>query len=196
MSLDKIKEAVLKASRSEAEHISASASKQSKERLESQKENLHREFEYLYQSRCRLIEEEYSRKLAHFQGTASKELLEAKNACIRAIFDGAVATVLSWSPGEYSKAMEGLLQRITGGRGGLIRVHEDDRGIFTVLLEKINNGRGENSRLGMDGTDTLQSRGGFVFVSGDFEVDATVETIFSDIEQSLLPRIAQDLADI
>jgi len=49
MSLDKIREEVLRTSRSEAEHIIASASKQAREKLELQKENLRKELEYQYQ---------------------------------------------------------------------------------------------------------------------------------------------------
>jgi len=94
MSLDKIKEAVLKASRTEAERINAAAARQAKEKLDIQKENLRREFEYQYEGRSRLIEEEYARKLAHFQGTAGKEYLEARNASLRAIFDKALGDEL------------------------------------------------------------------------------------------------------
>lgn len=196
MSLEKIKEAVLKASRSEAEHITASASKQAKERLESQKENLHREYEYLYQSKSRLIEEEYSRKLASFQGSAAKELLEAKNVSIRHIFEKARNEVFSWPAARYAEAMRRLLEKITEGRGGNIRVHNDDIETFNVVLEELNSGRQNEHKLRIDESGTLSERGGFIFISGDFEVDATMGTVFSDIEQSLLPLIAQDLSDI
>ena len=196
MSLEKIKEAVLEASRSEAEHITASASKQAKEKLESQKENLRREYEYLYQSKSRLIEEEYSRKLANFQGSAAKELLEAKNVSIRHIFKKARNEVFSWPAARYAEAMKKLLEKITEERGGNIRVHNDDIETFNVVLKELNSGRQNEHKLRIDESGTLSERGGFIFISGDFEVDATMGTIFSDIEQSLLPLIAQDLSDI
>ncbi len=196
MSLEKIKEAVLKASRSEAEHITASASKQAKEKLESQKENIRREHEYLYQSKSRLIEEEYSRKLANFKGSAAKELLEAKNVSIRYIFEKARNEVFSWPAARYADAMKRLLEKITGGRGGSIRVHNDDMEAFKGILGELNPDRQNEHRLRIDESGTLPERGGFIFISGDFEVDATIGTIFSDIEQSLLPLIAQDLSDI
>lgn len=195
MSLEKIKEAVLKASRTEAEHINAAAAKQAREKLELQKENLRQEFEYQFQARSRLIEEEYSRKLAQFQGNAAKELLEAKNASVRAMFDRAREKMLSWTADEYGRAMKGFLEKITGGRSGRVRVHGDDREIFAGLLEEINGKRQEGTRIGID-ADTLPERGGFIFISDDFEVDATMGTILADIEQSLLPGIAEDLAKI
>jgi vacuolar-type H+-ATPase subunit E/Vma4 len=193
MSLDKIKEAVLKASRTEAEHINAAAAKQAKEKLEIQKENLRREFEYQFQARSRLIEEEYARKLAHFQGSAGKEYLEAKNASLRAIFDRARETVLAWSADEYGRVMKRLLERIARGRKGRIRIHPDDREVFSKLLTGITEGGGEGTAVKID-DGSLSERGGFIFISDDFEVDATIGTILQDIERSLLPEIAEDLA--
>lgn len=193
MSLDKIKEAVLKASRTEAEHINAAAAKQAKEKLEVQKENLRREFEYQFQARSRLIEEEYARKLAHFQGNAGKEYLEARNASLRAIFDRARQTVLSWPADEYGRVMKSFLEKITQGRKGRIRIHPDDREVFSKLLTGITAGGGEATAVKID-DGSLSERGGFIFISDDFEVDATIETILQDIERSLLPEIAEDLA--
>jgi len=195
MSLEKITEAVLKASKTEAEHIDCAAEKQAKEKLELKKENLRREFEYQFQARSRLIEEEYSRRLAHFQGTSAKELLEAKNVTLRAIFDRARQKVLSLSPDEYGHAMKGFLEKIAAGRKGRIRIHHEDKEVFLKLLEDINEGRNEGSRIEID-EGTLPDRGGFIFISDDFEVDATLGTILGDIERSLLPQMAQDLAHI
>ena len=69
MSLDKIKEAVLKASRTEAEHINAAAANRRK-KAGYQKENLRREFSTSMRP-FRLIRK-YAPKLAHFRGTAGK----------------------------------------------------------------------------------------------------------------------------
>ncbi|OPY02146.1 MAG: V-type ATP synthase subunit E [Syntrophorhabdus sp. PtaB.Bin184] len=193
MSLDKIKEAVLKASRTEAERINAAAARQAKEKLDIQKENLRREFEYQYEARSRLIEEEYARKLAHFQGTAGKEYLEARNASLRAIFDRARETVLAWPADEYGRVMKRFLEKITQGRQGRIRIHPDDREIFSTLLAGIAAGGGEGQAVEID-EGSLPERGGFVFITDDFEVDATIGTILQDIERSLLPEIAEDLA--
>lgn len=193
MSLDKIKEAVLKASRTEADHINAAAARQAKEKLDIQKENMRREFEYQYEARSRLIEEEYARKLAHFQGTAGKEYLEARNASLRAIFDRARETVLASPVEEYGRAMKGFLEKIVHGGKGRIRVHPDDREVFSTLLEGMASEGAERAGIEIDG-DPLPERGGFIFITDDFEVDATIGTIFQDIERSILPEIAEDLA--
>jgi vacuolar-type H+-ATPase subunit E/Vma4 len=193
MSLEKIKEAVLKASRTEAEHISAAAAKQAREKLEVQKENLRREFDYQFQARSRFIEEEYARKLAHFQGNAGKEHLEARNASLRAIFDRVRETVLAWPPDEYGRVMKGLLEKIVRGRKGRVRIHPDDRDIFSKLLKAMAAEGGEGTAVEID-EGSLHDRGGFIFISDEFEVDATIGTILQDIERTLLPEIAEDLS--
>ncbi|HOD76538.1 MAG TPA: V-type ATP synthase subunit E family protein, partial [Syntrophorhabdaceae bacterium] len=144
------------------------------------------------EARSRFIEEEYSRKLAHFQGNAGKEYLEARNAFLRAIFDRARQTVLSWPADEYGRVMKGFLEKITQGRKGRIRIHPDDREVFSKLLAGITAGGGEGDVEIDDGS--LPERGGFIFISDEFEVDATIETVLQDIERSLLPEIAEDLA--
>ena len=195
MSLDKIKEAVLKASRTEAEHINAAVEKEAAKKVKAEKENLRREFEYQFEARSRLIEEEYSRKLAQRQGTAAKDILEAKNTSVRAIFKKANEIILAWSPDEYRRAMQGFLERVAADRGGKVRVHPDDREIFARILNEMNASRSGATVLAIDEA-SLKEKGGFLFVGDDYEIDSTVRTILDTIEQALLPDIARDLTNI
>jgi vacuolar-type H+-ATPase subunit E/Vma4 len=81
---------------------------------------------------------------------------------------------------------------VARGRKGRIRIHPDDREVFSKLLTGITEG-GEGTAVKID-DGSLSERGGFIFISDDFEVDATIGTILQDIERSLLPEIAEDLA--
>ncbi len=193
MSLEKIKETVMQASAAEAERIHAAAQKDARERLEAKKNDLLRELEYQYQVASRQMEEEYAKKLAVFQGNAAKELLEAKNASLRSILETAHRTVLALTDEEYGNVMRGFLEKISGGKKGSVRVHADDAAIFSSVLREINRARTEDAQLALD-DERLHTKGGFIFISEEFEVDATLETIFSDIERSILPEIAEDLA--
>ena len=195
MTLEKIKEAVLNASRTEAGHISTAAQKQASEKVEAQKENLRREFEYQFQARSRLIREEYGRKLARFQGNAAKELLEARNNAVRAIFKEARDILHSWPADRYEQKMRQLLDRISEGRGGAVRVHDEEQGTFEKILGEINTKRNAERSLRIDDR-SLPVKGGFVFIGDNYEIDATIETIMRDIETALLPEIARDLAGI
>ncbi len=194
MSLDRIKEAVLNASRTEAGHINAAAQKQASEKAETQKENLRKEFEYQFQARSRLIKEEYGRKLAQFQGNAAKELLEAKNDAMRAIFREARDMLAAWPVERYEHKMKQLLDRISEGRGGIVRIHGEEQGIFERIIRQINS---ERNAEGLKVDDRyLSEKGGFVFISENYEIDATIHTILREIELALLPEIARDLANI
>lgn len=195
MSLEKIRDIVMRASTSEADRINSAAEKDAGERLEARKENLLRELEHQFQLASRQIEGEYSRKFAVFQGNRGKELLEAKNAALRSILDRAHNAVLLWSEEEYGTVMKRFLHKITIGRKGYVRVHADDRVLFESLIQGINNGRSDQTRIAVD-EEYLHDKGGFIFISEDFEVDATLGTIFSDIERSILPYIAEELSRI
>ena len=195
MSLDKIKETVLKASRTEAEHISAAAEKEAAKKAETEKGNLRREFQYLFQTRSRLIEEDYSRQLSQHQGAAAKEILEAKNVSIRAIFKKAEEMILAWPPEEYRRIMQGFLVRVAADRGGKVRVHPDDREIFVEILNEMNAGRSGQAVLVIDEAP-LEEKGGFLFIGENYEIDSTVRTILDGIEKELLPDIARDLTNI
>lgn len=195
MSLDKIKEAVLKASRTEAEHINAAAEKEAAKKVRTEKENLQREFEYQFQTRSRLIEDDYSRQLTLHQGAAAKDILEAKNASIRNIFQKVNDLVLAWTPDEYRRIMQGLLTRVAADRGGKVRVHPTDREVFTVVLKEMNAGRSGMTGLALDEAP-LPEKGGFLFIGENYEIDSTLRTILDSIEQEILPDIARDLANI
>jgi len=48
-------------------------------------------------------------------------------------------------------------------------------------------------KITLDRNDWLPKRGGFIFVSADFEVDQTLDTMLQDIEHDMLPAIASEL---
>lgn len=196
MSLEKIRETVIEASEAKAREIKSSAEKQAREKLETQKEYLRRDLEHQFETRLRQMEDEFSRKMALLEGNIAKELLQAKNKAVRAIFDRARDTVLSWDPEKYARSMTTFLAKITADRKGLVRIHHDDKKIFTDILREINRGRDESIRLELDETHFLRDRGGFIFASSDFEVDATLATIFEDLERSILPEFSRELVKI
>ncbi len=195
MSLEKIKHIVMRESALKADEINATAEKEARQKLETRKESLFKELEYQFQVTARHIEEEYSRKIAFFQGNAAKEILEAKNVALRSILGKVHSVVLAWTDEEYGKVMKRFLEKITGSRKGYIRIHADEKSVFEPLVRDLNSSRADDARITID-REHLHARGGFVFISENFEVDATLETIFSDIERSILPEIARELSRI
>jgi vacuolar-type H+-ATPase subunit E/Vma4 len=193
MSLDSIRKAVTEASRTEASHIIDAAKRQAEEQLGKEKDLARRESELLYKGQARMIEEEHARKLVQFQGRAAKTLLEKRNGLLREIFDRAQQTILAWPSEKYEEVMLRLVQKAAGSSGGTLRVHPQDRNVFVRVIESFNKNRNTVNLVSLDENGALAERGGFIFVSADFEVDQTLTTLLADIERELLPAIARDL---
>jgi V/A-type H+-transporting ATPase subunit E len=192
MGLEKIRQAVLAEAKAEATRIIDSARKKNADSLKLEKEAAEQEFERLCKLRMQAIEEDYSRKLIQLKGTAGKRLLDKRNALLKSLFERAKQEILTWPPEKYGRVMEQLIERAAGTLEGKLRVHPDEGSVFERILKEMNKRRGD-ANITLDQTDSLSDRGGFIFVSVQFEVDHTLDTMLKEIEHDLLPAIAADL---
>ncbi len=192
MGLEKIRHTVLSEADAEATHIIESARKKNADLLKAQKEAADQEFERLWKLRTQAIEDEYSRKLIQVRGAASKQVLDRRNALVKSLFERATKEILAWNQERYAQLMRRLIEKTAGGCEGKIRVHPDEKDLFERVLSQMKEGRGE-ARIALDRDHWLPRPGGFMFVSPDFEVDETLDTVLKEIEHDLLPAIAADL---
>ncbi len=193
MGLERISESVLAAAKTEAEHIVKAAQHAAEERVEAAREAAEREGERQYQAAVRAIEEEFARKLIQCRGVAGKELLIRKNACLRGVFDCAKAALKALPETAYMEVMGRLLERAAGADGGTLRVHAEDRARFLRFLEAFNRNRAVEAQVRLEDAAPLPERGGFLFSSGRYEVDQTLDTLLKDMERELAPQIAAEL---
>ena len=192
MGLEKIRQAVLTEAKAEATRIIDSARKNNAHFLKSQKEAADQEFDRLCRLRMQAIEEEYNRKLIHLKGLASKQILDRRNALLKSLFGKAKKEILDWPSEEYARVMKRLIEKARGNQEGKIRVHPTDKDVFQKVLLELNEGRGD-PRITLDQSSSLPERGGFIFVTANFEVDQTLDTMLKDIEHDLYPGIASEL---
>ncbi len=192
MGLEKIRHAVFSEADAEATHIIESAKKKNSDFLKGRKEAAEQEFERLWKFRTQAIEEDYSRKLIQLQGAAGKQILDRRNVLLKALFEKAEQEILAWPLEQYGKVMSRLIEKAAGKLEGKIRIHPDERNLFEKILSGLNQDRGD-AKITLDPNDWLPKRGGFIFVSADFEVDQTLDTMLKEIEHDLLPGIAADL---
>jgi len=192
MGLEKIRHAVLSEAKAGATHIIDSAKKKNGDFLKSQKEAADQEFERLWKFRTQAIEDEYSRKLIQLQGAAGKQILDKRNILLKSLFERAKHEILDWPRAQYAKVMRRLVENAAGKLEGKIRVHPDEKDLFEKILSELNEGRGD-AKITLDRNHWLPKRGGFIFVSADFEVDQTLDTMLQDIEHDMLPAIASEL---
>jgi vacuolar-type H+-ATPase subunit E/Vma4 len=192
MGLEKIRHAVLSEAKAEATHIIQSARKKNADFLKSQNEAAEQEFGRLREFKRHAIEDEYSRKLIQIQGAAGKQVLDKRNLVLKSLFERAAREILAWDRDRYAEIMGRLIEEASGGYEGKIRVHPEEKHVFEDFLSRRKEVRGD-AKITVDQNDWLPKPGGFIFVSADFEVDQTLDTMLKEIEHDLLPAIAADL---
>lgn len=193
MPLEQISHAVLDLARTEADHVLRAAQLAADEKVRRAREAAEQDGERRYQAAARAVEEDYYRKLTQFSGAANKELLARKNECVRGIFDKARERILALPEEEYLGLMRRLLDRAAEGHGGRLRVHSGEKTRFARLLEQFNAGRPAELQVAADESRSLPEPGGFIFVSGTFEVDQTLRTLLGELEHEMAPQIAAEL---
>jgi hypothetical protein len=111
------------------------------------------------------------------------------------VFDLAHEQILALPDAVHRTVMRGLLERATEGRGGRIRLHADELPRFKPLIQELNAARAGANQLAIDESNCLPERGGFIFVSEDYEVDQSVRTLLQDLEYELAPHLARELLE-
>ncbi len=193
MSFQKIRDAVLSEATVEAARIVESARSKIAETLQGQKDQFVRESERRYSALAAAIEEEFQRKLSHFNGLAGKTILERRNGMLRTVSRKAKEAVLAWPEDRYETLMSRLIVHAADVRGGKVRIHNDDRALFLRVVSRINQERMGQGEITVDDGAFLPERGGFVFLGQNYEVDRKLETMLAQIEQELTPVIANGL---
>ena len=191
MGLENIRQAVLADAKAKATRIVDSAKKNAANVLKSRKELAEQEFDRICRHKMQAIEEEYGRKLIQLKGAASKQVLDKRNALLKSLFEKARGEILAWPAEKYAGVMRRLIEMAAGSDVGEVRVHPDDVAVFEKILSELNTSRHTNLTLSRGAP--LAKRGGFIFVSADFEVDQTLDTILREIEYDTLPVIAEGL---
>ena len=191
MGLENIRQAVLAEAKTKATRIVDSAKKNAANLLKSRKELAEQEFDRICRHRMQAIEEEYGRKLIQLKGAASKQVLDKRNALLKSLFEKARGEILAWPAEKYAGVMRMHIEKAAGSDTGEVRVHPDDVPVFEKILSELNTSRHTNLTLSRGAP--LAKRGGFIFISTDFEVDQTLDTILREIEYDTLPVIAEGL---
>jgi len=191
MGLENIRQAVLAEAKTKATRIVDSAKKSAADLLKSRKEGAGQEFDRICRHKMQDIEEEYGRKLIQLKGAAGKQVLDKRNALLKSLFEKAREEILAWPAEKYAGVMRRLIEKSAASDAGEIRVHPDDAAVFEKILPELNAGR--PAKLALSRSAPLTKRGGFIFVSADFEVDQTLDTILREVEYDMLPVIAEKL---
>ncbi len=192
MGFEKIRHAVLTEAGGEAARIIDGARRKNANLLKSQKESSEQEFDRLRRLRMHAIEEEFNRKLIQLKGMANKQILDKRNILLKSLFEKAKQEILGWPPEQYAAVMSRLIKNAAEDVEGCLRVHPQEKNLFEKILSDLNKGCG-GAEIALDQTTPLPERGGFIFVSPNFEVDQTLNTMLKEIEHNMLPAMASEL---
>ena len=181
---------MLAAAQAQAGALLEDARRASSSRLDAALASRRAELEARFQHEAQDLAQSYAGKLAHDRGEVNRELLARRNKIMDGVFERARLVVLEWPPKSYRTAMTHLLAGVAPGKGGAIRIHPEDEGLFEHILSELNAEREELARLRLDLTRPLETRGGFIYDSGTYEVDRTLSTVLEELRGVLSPEIA------
>lgn len=193
MGFNKIREVILAEAQAEAAHILDGAKRAADEHLHAARARIDDEAARAFRARAQAVDDELNRDLIQFKGNAGKQVLARRGEILRSVFTAARREILGWSPEEYGRLMGRLLEKAAAGTGGRVRIHSEDAPVFETVLSGINKDRGMRELVEIDGERRLPERGGFVFITSEYEVDQTLATLLRDLEQDMLPIIAGEL---
>jgi len=193
VALDTIHQSVIASATTEAGRIVETAELHASERVAREVEAIRRAEEHRYQLAVRALEDAAARKISRVKGEASKRLLARRNALLDAIFAEARKNILAMPRDAYAAEMRKRLETASGGAGGVIRIHPDEKNVMESMLALFNAQRPGDARVSLDPAAPLPKPGGFVFVAETFEVDQTLETIVDALKHELAPQLAAEL---
>lgn len=193
MPLEEISSAVLHTARTEADHMIKAAEHAAEDKVRRARQAAEQENDRRYQAAVRDIEEEFRRKLTQVSGAGKKELLAEKSRCMQRLFETARQRILALPQEEYLAVMARLVERAAQGSTGRLRVHPEDKALFTRVVQQYKAGHPGAGAVTLDETSPLPERGGFIFMSDTYQVDQTLRTLLSDLEYQIAPAVSAKL---
>lgn len=149
------------------------------------------EAEQDYERQVRGMRDQFAQALLQEQAGARRKILERQNEVLSAVFDRLRQRFLQLPPPRYAAIMSRLLQEAAAGRGGLLRIHPQDRPLFDDVLGQL---AGEaRLQVAVDTEQPLEQPGGFIFIGELYEVDYTLDTLMDVLRREWSPRVAAKL---
>ncbi|HEY8393040.1 MAG TPA: V-type ATP synthase subunit E [Capillibacterium sp.] len=183
---------ILEAARKEAEEI--------KERSREEARRLAAEYRQATAEKADAIRKEYLRRgqeeadriIREAEMDAKLRLLQTKQELIHHAFEEALSTLANLPAAEKSQLYQDLLLAAVESGEETIAVSAADKEIWTKVVAQVNQ---ELRRKGLPGDVKLSEepaaiKGGFLLAGSTYEVNASLESILSDLEDKFFPEVA------
>lgn len=193
MSLESIRQSVLREAQEEAEGIVRKAQEEAKAMVARAEEEARTRVEEATARERARLEEHVAQTLAGLRRNHRLEILKAKHGQIGVLFAEARKTILSMPDAEYLAMLSEWIGRIDPSMGGQMWTGSIDRDrVDGTFLRRMNRGRPREGRLTRGASD-LRIEGGFVLKSERFEVDWSLDGRLQDLQNALTPDLARRL---
>lgn len=168
-------------SREEAQRLTTDYRKETTEKVNAIRE------EYRHQG-----EEEARRLLREAELETKLRLLQAKQELIHDAFEQALTTLAEMPEAEKSALYKDLLLKAVETGEEMIAVSAAEKALWQKIIPQVNkelvkNGRSGNLQLR---PEPAALRGGFLLISSNYEVNASLESIVADLEERFFPEVA------
>lgn len=173
--------AIAAQSREEAQRLAADFRKETTEKVNAIREEYRRRGE-----------EEARRLIREAELEAKLRLLQTKQELVHAAFEQALDALTAMPAAEKAALYQELLWAAVESGEETIAVSAAERELWQKIIAQVNqelvkNGRSGNLQLR---PEPAAIRGGFLLLSSNYEVNASLESIVADLEDRFFPEVA------
>lgn len=168
-------------SREEAQRLAAEYRKETADKVDAIREEYRRRGQ-----------EEAGRMIREAEMEAKLRLLQNKQELIHNAFEQALSTLTDLPAEEKTNLYQDLLLSAVDDGDEVIAVSAKEKDLWVKVIAQVNKRLAKN---GLRGNLQLRKepapiKGGFLLMSSDYEVNASLESLISDLEERFFPEVA------
>ena len=187
MSIERIRDHIIKNAQKEAEQVINTAKEHLHKKVNEAKLSIEKEYETMLLDEEKRLKEDMQNALITLGSNYKMSLLEIKNNIIDNVMQDAINHIQSLSDNEYLVLIRSWIGNIADGTGGELLVDARDLKRMTgAFIDGINKERKEKIVLGVR---LLDIKGGFILKTQYYEIDYTLDSIIKNLRTALTPEL-------
>lgn len=187
MSIERIRDHIIKNAQKEAEQIINTAKEQFHKKVNEAKLSIEKEYETMLLDEEKRLKEDMQNALITLESNYKMSLLEIKNNIIDNVMQDAINHIQSLSDNEYLVLIRSWIGNIADGTDGELLVNARDLKRMTgAFIDDINKERKGKIVLGVR---LLDIKGGFILKTQYYEIDYTLDNIIKNLRTALTPEL-------
>ncbi len=191
MSIERIRNYIIENAQKEAEQIIKTAEGQFRNKIEGAKLSLEKQYKEMLHTEEERLMEDMKSTIIIVKSDYKMKLLEMKNSVIDNILERAMSRIQSLSDGDYLTLIGRWLADIPDHLECQLFFNARDlKRITSVFIENIDKKR--KAKIAVN-TNTIDTKGGFIVKTANYEIDCTLDTIVKNLRTTLIPKLSDML---